>query len=80
LKKTNLAPRQTAYVGDDVVDLPVLSRAGFSAAVGDSVEEVKGRVDYVTERAGGQGAVREVVEIILKAKGLWDELMERYLG
>jgi 3-deoxy-D-manno-octulosonate 8-phosphate phosphatase (KDO 8-P phosphatase) len=79
LKKMNLAPQETAYVGDDVVDLPVLTRAGFSVAVCDAVKEVKERVDYVTERPGGRGAVREVVEIILKAKGMWDELMKRYL-
>jgi 3-deoxy-D-manno-octulosonate 8-phosphate phosphatase (KDO 8-P phosphatase) len=79
LKKKNLAPQETAYVGDDVVDLPVLARVGFSVAVCDAVEEVKERVDYVTERPGGHGAVREVVEIILKAKGMWDELMKLYL-
>lgn len=80
LKKTGLTPNQTAYVGDDVVDLPVLKRAGFSVAVSDAVTEVRERVDYVTEARGGRGAVREVVEIILKARGTWDELMSRYLG
>lgn len=80
LKKTGLAPNQTAYVGDDVIDLPILKRAGFSVAVSDAVTEVKERVDYVTEAQGGRGAVREVVEIILKARGTWDELMSRYLG
>jgi 3-deoxy-D-manno-octulosonate 8-phosphate phosphatase (KDO 8-P phosphatase) len=79
LKKTRLAPHETAYVGDDVVDLTVLKRAGFSAAVSDAVEEVKERVDYVTEMPGGGGAVREVVDLILKVKGLWDEVMDRYL-
>jgi 3-deoxy-D-manno-octulosonate 8-phosphate phosphatase (KDO 8-P phosphatase) len=79
LKKMDLTPEETAYVGDDVVDLPLLTRVGFSVAVCDAVEEVKERVDYVTETAGGRGAVREVVEIILKAKGIWDELMNRYL-
>jgi 3-deoxy-D-manno-octulosonate 8-phosphate phosphatase (KDO 8-P phosphatase) len=79
LKKTRLAPHETAYVGDDVVDLAVLKRAGFSVAVSDAVEEVKKRVDYVTEMPGGGGAVREVVDLILKVKGLWDEVMARYL-
>ena len=80
LKKTGLATNQTAYVGDDVIDLPILKRVGFSVAVSDAVTEVKERVDYVTEAQGGRGAVREVVEIILKARGTWDELMSRYQG
>lgn len=79
LKKTDISADETAYVGDDVVDLPVLSRVGFSVAVGDAALEVKERVDYVTENPGGRGAVREVAELILKARGSWDEIMSRYL-
>lgn len=80
LKKTGLKPEETAFVGDDLVDLPVLRMAGFSAAVNDAVEEVKDEVDYVTVCPGGRGAVREVVEIILKIKGKWREVIGRYLG
>lgn len=79
LRRTGLTHNETAYVGDDLIDLPVLSRVGFSAAVSDAVEEVKERVDYVTECLGGRGAVREVSRMILRAKGLWDELMTSYL-
>ncbi|MFQ5480997.1 MAG: KdsC family phosphatase [Thermodesulfobacteriota bacterium] len=74
-----LAPEETAFVGDDLVDLPVLSRAGFSASVPGGVVEVRERVDYVTSAPGGRGAVREISELILKARGLWDGIIARYL-
>lgn len=79
LKAKVLNPIQTAYIGDDIIDLPVLRQVGFSAAVADAVPEVKERVDYVTAACGGRGAIREVVELILKSQGRWDELMKRYL-
>ena len=78
LEKKGLAAYETAYIGDDLIDLPVLRRVGFSAAVSDAVDEVKESVDYVTERAGGRAAVRELTDLILKAKGLWDTVTERY--
>ncbi len=80
LKRTGLDPLETAYVGDDLVDLPVLRRVGFSVAVNDAVEEVKQRVDYVTRAPGGRGAVREVVEVVLRIKGRWQDVMEPYEG
>lgn len=80
LKSKKLNPLQIAYVGDDIIDLPVLRQVGFSVAVADAVKEVRGRVDYVTAALGGKGAVREVVELILKTQGRWDEVMKRYLG
>ncbi len=67
-----------AFVGDDIVDIPVLKRAGFSVAVADAVEDVKKCVDYVTVNKGGRGAVREVCELILKAKGEWAGVAKRY--
>jgi 3-deoxy-D-manno-octulosonate 8-phosphate phosphatase (KDO 8-P phosphatase) len=67
-----------AFVGDDIVDIPVLKRAGFSVAVADAVEDVKKCVDYVTVNKGGRGAVREVCELILKAKGEWADVAKRY--
>ena len=70
---------QIAYIGDDLPDLPIIRRAGFSAAVANAVDEVKHAVDYVTKRNGGEGAVREVIEYILKKTGRWGELVERYM-
>lgn len=79
LKKYRVEPAEVCYVGDDVIDLPVLRRVGLAVAVGNAVNEVRGAVDYVTERLGGRGAVREVADLLLKAQNRWDELMERYL-
>ncbi|MFQ5353941.1 MAG: KdsC family phosphatase [Thermodesulfobacteriota bacterium] len=79
LDKEGLKPHETAFVGDDLVDIPVLTRAGFSASVPGGVPEVLERVEYVTGALGGSGAVREVCEVILKAHGLWDGLIARYL-
>ena len=79
LEKTGLKPSETAYVGDDIIDLPVIRRAGFSAAVSDAVDEVKKRVDYVAGRPGGRGAAREVAEVILKTQGKWEEILKGYL-
>ena len=67
-----------AFVGDDIVDIPVLKRAGFSVAVADAVPDVKKCVDFVTINKGGRGAVREVCELILKAKGEWADVAKRY--
>ncbi len=79
LKKSRVTPEEVCYVGDDLIDLPVLKRVGFSVAVRNAVEEVRGAAHYVTERSGGRGAVREVADLLLKAQNQWDELMERYL-
>ncbi|MCL6482150.1 MAG: HAD hydrolase family protein [Firmicutes bacterium] len=62
---------EVAYIGDDLPDLPVLARAGLAVAVANAAPEVKRAAHYVTQRAGGAGAVREVVELILKAQGKW---------
>jgi 3-deoxy-D-manno-octulosonate 8-phosphate phosphatase (KDO 8-P phosphatase) len=78
LAKKGFKADETAYIGDDLIDLPVLRRAGFSASVSDAVVEVKESVDYVTERAGGRGAVRELTDLILKTKGLWETVTARY--
>jgi len=79
LKRLRASDEQVCAVGDDLMDLPILRRAGLAVAVANAVDEVKAVAHYVTKRAGGRGAVREVVDIILKAKGLWDEVMQRYL-
>jgi len=79
LARTGLAAEQVACMGDDLLDLPLIRRAGFGVAVANAVEELKEAADYVTTRCGGCGAVREVIEYILKATGKWGRLMERYL-
>ncbi|MDP2821175.1 MAG: HAD hydrolase family protein [Sulfuritalea sp.] len=71
---------QTGYMGDDVVDLPILRACGFSAAVADAHDEVIARVDYVASKGGGRGAVREVCDLILRAQGKWGSAMADYLA
>jgi 3-deoxy-D-manno-octulosonate 8-phosphate phosphatase (KDO 8-P phosphatase) len=80
LGQVGLKAENVAYVGDDLTDLPPMQRAGFAVAVANAVEEVKACADYVTARRGGDGAVREVIEYILKTSGRWDGLMNRYLA
>ena len=79
LAQLGLAPEKVAYVGDDLPDLPVLRYVGVAVAVANAGDEVKQHADYVTARPGGGGAVREVIEYILKSTDKWRELMERYL-
>jgi len=74
----NLTDEQIAYVGDDVIDLPVFVQVGFAAAVGDANFEVKDRAHFVAEKFGGHGAAREVIEFILKAQGKWSEIIHNY--
>ena len=78
LKKYKLSPEETAFMGDDIVDIPVLNRVGFSATVADASDVVKKQVDYITGHKGGKGAVREVCEMILQAQGKWAEIAARY--
>lgn len=68
-----------AYMGDDLLDLPVLLRAGLSAAPGDACADVRARVHYVTQATGGHGAVREFIELILRGRGRWDALVRAHL-
>jgi len=78
LEEIGVPAGRVAYVGDDLMDLPVMRYVGFGVAVVNAVDEVKAQADYVTVRAGGAGAVREVIEYILKGSGRWQSLMERY--
>jgi 3-deoxy-D-manno-octulosonate 8-phosphate phosphatase (KDO 8-P phosphatase) len=78
LKRRDMIPEETACVGDDVVDIPLLKRAGFSVAVADAVREARKIADYVTQHGGGRGAVREVCEVILKAQNRWSDVAARY--
>ena len=80
VKASGVTPDAMAYMGDDIIDLPVLKRVAFSAAVADAVSEVIERVDFVAKRPGGRGAARELAELILKVQGKWDEVMKAYLA
>ncbi len=71
---------RAGYMGDDVVDLPILRLCGFSATVADGHPEVLSRVDYVASRGGGRGAVREVCDLIIRAQDKWDAAMADYLA
>lgn len=76
-RRQGLKDEQIAYVGDDMIDLPVLLRAGLAFSVADGWPGLSSTVDYVTAAAGGQGAVREVAELLLKAQGKWPKLTSR---
>jgi 3-deoxy-D-manno-octulosonate 8-phosphate phosphatase (KDO 8-P phosphatase) len=78
LKKYKIAADEALYIGDDLIDLPVMRRAGFAAAVANAVPEAKEAAHYVTERGGGRGAVREVIDLLLKTQGKWQAVTERY--
>jgi 3-deoxy-D-manno-octulosonate 8-phosphate phosphatase (KDO 8-P phosphatase) len=78
LTEMGLVDEQVAYVGDDVIDLPVLRRVGFAATVADACEEVKPYVHYVARQPGGRGAVREICDLILKGSGRWRDATARY--
>jgi 3-deoxy-D-manno-octulosonate 8-phosphate phosphatase (KDO 8-P phosphatase) len=78
LKGKKLKDENVGFVGDDLVDIPVLKRVGFSAAVGDAIPEVREIADYVASKKGGEGAVREICELLLKVQNKWEEITERY--
>ena len=78
LSQLGLEPHQTCYIGDDLPDLPVIRAVGLGVAVADACSEVRQAAHYVTELGGGLGAVRETIEIILKAQRRWDDLIRKY--
>jgi 3-deoxy-D-manno-octulosonate 8-phosphate phosphatase (KDO 8-P phosphatase) len=78
LARWNLSPAETAFAGDDVVDLPILARCGLAMTPADACPEALAQAHLVVQANGGQGAVREMVEFILKGQGLWDDLVARY--
>ena len=78
VEKMKLKHEEVCFVGDDLMDIPVLSRAGFAVGVANAVEDVKESVHYVTLKNGGHGAVREVVDLILKTQAKWPGVTERY--
>jgi len=80
LVEEGLGAHEVAFVGDDVIDLPVMRNCGFSVAVANARREVKEESHYVTPHAGGDGALRDVIEYILKAQGKWKQAVETYIG
>jgi 3-deoxy-D-manno-octulosonate 8-phosphate phosphatase (KDO 8-P phosphatase) len=79
LTDQQLKDDEVAYMGDDIVDLAVLARVGLSTAPADAVAEVLARVDWVSHSGGGRGAVRELVEMVLRAQRLWDDVVSSYV-
>jgi 3-deoxy-D-manno-octulosonate 8-phosphate phosphatase (KDO 8-P phosphatase) len=76
--KYSLTDKEIAYIGDDIVDLPLLARVGLSVSVADAVAEVRDRALIITKNPGGRGAVREICELLLEAKGVWNRIIEDY--
>lgn len=77
LRKAGVNDSVVAFIGDDLPDIPLMRRAGLAVAVGDAVGEVKKAAHYTTKRFGGRGAVREAIELILKSKGMWKDLLDK---
>lgn len=78
LADAKLTPEEVAYIGDDFTDTVIMHRVGFAIAVANARVEVKSQAHYVTAATGGEGAVREVVEMLLKAQGLWGGILKHY--
>ena len=78
IREMNLKPEQVCYVGDDLSDMSLLAQVGLAASVADGVPEVQDIAHFTTKLAGGQGAIRELVETILKCQKRWDELLQEY--
>ena len=76
--KYNLSLEEIAFMGDDLNDLPALMTAGLSAAPADAAEDVRARVSWIAPHKGGEGAVRDLLELILKARGIWDAIVREY--
>jgi 3-deoxy-D-manno-octulosonate 8-phosphate phosphatase (KDO 8-P phosphatase) len=77
LRKAGVTDTEVAYVGDDLPDLPVMRRVGLAIAVGDAVPEVKKAAHFTTKSAAGRGAIRDAVELLLKSKGIWEQMIEK---
>jgi len=80
LRQEGLKPEQAAFVGDDVIDLPAMRAGGLAIAVKNARAEVKAEAHYITPHSGGEGALRDAVEFILKAQGKWRKIVEEYIG
>jgi 3-deoxy-D-manno-octulosonate 8-phosphate phosphatase (KDO 8-P phosphatase) len=80
VKKAGISPKESAFVGDDVIDLPAMRASGLAIAVKNARAEVKKESHYVTPHAGGEGALRDAIEFVLKAQGKWKLAVEEYIG
>ena len=80
LERHGLDEEEAAYIGDDIVDIPVMKRAGLSFTVADAEQYVKEVAHFVAGRNGGRGAVREIIDLLLKARGEWDTVTAKYFG
>lgn len=80
IQQTGIQAQYIAFSGDDLIDLPAMTRVGFSFTVPNAPEEVKNHAQMITSARGGQGAVREICETILKARGEWDQIISKYLS
>lgn len=80
LRNAGVAPEQTAHVGDDLLDLPIMTRVGLAIAVNDANFAVKAHAHWCTQTNGGQGAVREVCDFIMQAQGSFDSILKNYLN
>lgn len=80
MRELGIASEQVCYIGDDLGDLPVIRAVGLGVAVADAAPEVRAAAHHTTTLAGGQGAVRELIETLLKSKQRWDELIRRYMS
>jgi YrbI family 3-deoxy-D-manno-octulosonate 8-phosphate phosphatase len=78
MTELKLEPEQVCYIGDDLTDLAAIQTVGFGVAVADAVAEVRSAAHLVTKAGGGQGAVRELIEFVLKAKQRWGDLIQKY--
>src|SRR5690349_18479420 len=78
MRDAKLDPSEVAYIGDDLTDVVLFHRVGFAIATANGRDEVKREAHYITRRPGGSGAVREVVEMILQARGIWPEITKKY--
>lgn len=78
LVRFRVNPEEVCFIGDDLIDLPVLKRVGLAVAVPNAVEEVKAHAHFITSKAGGHGGVRELCDLILKSQGKWDLATEKY--
>lgn len=79
-EKYSLKDEEILYIGDDLVDIPVLKKVGFPVAVADAIEDVKNFCIYITKKKGGEGAVREVVELILKLRGEYEKIIKEFIN
>ncbi|MBV9573922.1 MAG: HAD hydrolase family protein [Acidobacteriales bacterium] len=80
VRQEGIDANQAAFVGDDVIDLPVMRNCGLAIAVANARDEVKREAHYVTPHSGGDGALRDAVEYILKAQGKWEDVVEQYIS